>query len=412
MKRLLLAIIRTVATILLLSLLVLTIFSVSPIYRFSAPKAFSGPAIYNPYDGFSGDCKRACFHTHTRVKSIFNESPQWPDSVWADYQRFGYDIVGFSNHNTLTRHPADTSLQIDVYEHGYSFFKFHKLVFNPGRIYRFDHILPFFVSQKQWQLDYLGGDADFVMMNHPDRTILATPRSMRQLTGYRLIEADCNISSELLRWDEALSAGHYSHNLISDDCHDTRDHRKIARRCSWLDVPSARYEDIAPVLIKGNFYSMRIPDFGNGNWEVKYRENAKLPSIKEIGVSEDTVFVRFSAPARIEAWGQDHEKLAEVNSDYMAIVMEEQDPYLRFTANFENGVIIYTNAFARYDPEVSDSPYVVAPHKVNVLLTILWNAGLLAVAILLLRCLLAVFPHKKKETRPTVEQLRFRGIVP
>lgn len=412
MKRLLTAILRIIAAVLLLFFLVLTIFSVSPIYRFQQPKPFSGPEIYNPYDGYSGEWKRACFHTHTRVKSIFNECPEWADSVWADYSRFGYDIVGFSNHNTLTPHPADTSLQMDIYEHGYNFFKFHKLVFNPGHMHRFDHILPFLVSQKQWQYDYLSRDADFIMMNHPDRTILATPRSMRLLSGYRLIEADCNISTDLLRWDEALSAGHYSHCLLSDDCHDSDNHRKIARRCSWLDVPSARYEDIAPVLMKGCFYSTRIPDFGNGDWKVKYRENANLPSLQEVRVSGDSVFVRLSSPARIEAWGQDHRKLAEQRSDSIGVVLGGDDPYVRFTAFFDNGVVLYTNVFARYDPEVSDTPFVVAPHKVSILLTILWNAALLVIAIFLLRCLLAVLTHKKKETRLSVEQLRFRGIVP
>ena len=412
MKRLFLAILRIVAAVLLLCLLVLTIFSVSPIYRFSEPKPFEGPDIYNPYEGFSGQWKRANFHTHTRVKGLLNECPEWADSVLADYRKFGYDIVAFSNHNALTKHPADSSLQINVYEHGINFFKFHKLVFNPRRVHRFDHILPFMVSQKQWQYDYLTRDADFIMMNHPDRTILSTPRSLSLLSGYRLMEADCNISTDLLCWDEALSAGHYSHCLLSDDCHDSDNHRKIARRCSWLDVPSARYEDIAPVLMKGDFYSMRIPDFGNGDWKVKYRENANLPSVQDIGVSGDTVYVRLSSPARIEAWGQDHEKLAEAHSDSIAVVLGENDPYVHFTAFFDNGVVLYTNTFARYDAAVADSPYAVAPHKVNVLLTILWNAALLLVAIFLLRCLLAVFPHKKKESRPTVEQLRFRGIVP
>ena len=412
MKRFLLAIIRTIAAILLLFVLVLTIFSVSPIYRFQAPAPFSGPDIYNPYDGLSGSWKRSVFHTHSRTDGPFNECPLYADSVWSDYLRLGYDIVAFSNHNTLTPHPADSSLQINVYEHGYSFFKFHKLVFNPRSVNRFDHILPFLVSQKQWQYDLLSGKADFIMMNHPDRTVLATPRSMRLLTGYRLIEADCNISSDLLKWDEALSAGHYSHSLLSDDCHDSRNHRKIARRCSWLDTPSPRYEDVAPVLMQGRFYSMRIPDFGDGNWNEKYRANANLPSIEDIGVRADTVYMRLSDPASIEAWGQGHTRLAEVRGDSISLRLPDDAPYVRFTARFDDGVIIYSNAFARYDSATADSPFTVSPHRVNILLTILWNAALLLLAILILRCLRVVLPHKKKESRPTVEQLRFRGIVP
>ena len=412
MKQILLIILRVIAAVLLLAVIVVTIFSVSPIYRFSRPQPFSGPDIYNPYSGLSGSWKRACFHIHTKVDNILNECPEYPDAVLDDYRKFGYDIVAFANHNQLTKHPSDSSLQINVYEHGYSIAKFHKLVFNPGRINRFDHIVPLLKSQRQWQLDYLGKDADFIVFNHPDRTLFTSPRTMRALTGYRLIEADCNYGTDLRLWDAALSAGHYSHNLIGDDCHDSRNHRKIARRCSWLDVPSARYEDIAPVLASGRFFSMRIPDFGNGDWDVKYAENANLPTIQDIGVRSDSIYICLSAPARIEAWGQDHTLLAESYGSYLSYELGDGEPYLRFTAYLDNGVVIYSNAFARYDASVSDTPYVVSPHKVNVLLTILFNLGLLIALIIELLLLRLVVTYKKKKARPTVEQLRFRGIVP
>ena len=409
MKRILSAILRTVAAVLLLTLLVLAIFSVSPIYKFSDPEPFSGPDIYNPYDGLTGQWKKSTFHTHSRVAGPLNECPLPADSVVADYRKLGYDIVGISNHNTVTCNPLDSTIK--VYEHGYNLFKFHKLVFNPLRVRRWDHIIPFMVSQKQWQYDILAGSADFIMMNHPDRTWLMTPRAMRLLSGYRLIEANCT-DNDCIKWDAALSAGHYCHNLSSDDCHDTRNSRKIARRCSFLDTPTTHYEDIAPVLLQGRFYSLRIPDFGDGDWQVKYKENASLPRIEDIGVSGDTVFVRLSKPARIEARGQGHVLLGEAQGDTLSVKMAENEPYVRFTAFFDNEVTLFTNAFARYDSAVADSPFVTGGHKVNILLTILWNAALLALAILLLCGLQAVLPHKKKESRPTVEQLRFRGIVP
>ncbi len=412
MKKILLIVLRAFAAVLLLAAAVITIFSVSPIYRFSKPKPFSGPDIYNPYQGISGSWKRASFHTHTKVDNILNECPEYPDKVLSDYRKLGYDIVTFSNHNLLTPHPTDSTLQVDVYEHGYSISKFHKLVFNPGRMHLFDHILPVLASQKQWQYDYLGRDADFVMMNHPDRTLFTTSRTMRLLTGYRFIEGECGYDTGLIHWDEGLSAGHYSYNLLSDDCHDTGNHRKVARRCTWIDTPGARYEDIAPALGAGRFYSMRIPDFGDGDWQVKYRENANLPSIKDIGVRSDTLFISLSAPARIVATGQDRSVLAETTGTEMTYVMRAGDPYVRFTAYFDNGVNIYSNAFARYNARISDSPYVVSPHKVNVALTVLFNLGLLGLLLLELACLKFVLTHKKKKSRPTVEQLRFRGIVP
>ena len=89
MKRILSAIVRTVAAVLLLTLLVLTIFSVSPIYKFQEPEPFAGPDIYNPYYGLSGQWKRSCFHTHSRVRCPLNECALPADSVVADYRKFG-----------------------------------------------------------------------------------------------------------------------------------------------------------------------------------------------------------------------------------------------------------------------------------------------------------------------------------
>ena len=97
---------------------------VSPVYDFRPPRPFSGPDIYNPYRNLdTANCwKRTNFHTHTRVKGPFppNECEEWPDETWAEYEKFGYDIVTFSNHNEITAHPFDSTLQVNVYEQGYS----------------------------------------------------------------------------------------------------------------------------------------------------------------------------------------------------------------------------------------------------------------------------------------------------
>ena len=114
--RILLKIVYSVLVLLFLAILVT---SVSPIYDFRAPQPFSGPDIYNPYRELdTANCwKRANFHTHTRVKGPFpmNECEEWPDETFAEYEKFGYDIVTFSNHNELTVHPFDSTLQVNVY---------------------------------------------------------------------------------------------------------------------------------------------------------------------------------------------------------------------------------------------------------------------------------------------------------
>ena len=103
-------------------------------------------------------------------KGILNECEYWPAETDEAYRKFGYDIVTFSNHNELTLHPYDSLLQVNVYEHGINLFKYHKLVFGCDEVNRFDHLIPLFASQKQFQLDLLGKESDFIQMNHPLRT--------------------------------------------------------------------------------------------------------------------------------------------------------------------------------------------------------------------------------------------------
>lgn len=388
MKKVLVFFAKILAAIMLLVLTIVLAFSFSPIYRFEEPKPFSGPDIFNPYrhlDASKG-WKRANFHTHTRVKGLLNECPYWPDTVYVDYMRLGYDILTFSNHNKLTVHPYDTALQVNVYEHGYSLFKFHKLVFGSERVCRLDHIVPIFPSEKQFQYDLLAKSSDFIVMNHPDRTNFTTKRCMEKLTGYRLMEGDSGCNTEFLHWDEALSAGHYSFGITNDDCHNSRRHDRIALRCSFLNCEGTNYESIRNTLLDGCFYAMRVPDFGDGDWEEKYRGNASLPSVDTIGLDGSTIFMSLSEPAAfIKVIGQDHATLDSVaNTASISYQLNENDPYARMSAFFPNGAVIYTQPFARYDSSVADSPYRVSDHPVRILATLFYNLAVLA--LLLLSC--------------------------
>lgn len=267
---------KFLASIIVFAVTVIILFSISPIYNFEDPKPFSGPDIFNPYARLDTTIgwKRANFHTHTRVKGLFNECEFWPDYVDEAYRKFGYDIVTFSNHNKLTIHPYDPSLQVNVYEHGYNLFKYHKLVFGCSKVNHFDHFLPLVASQKQWQLFYLGKDADFIQMNHPYRTNNTTERSFRWLTGYRIMELDSGCGTEQEYWDWALSAGHYSFGLANDDLHYPNRSDRMAVRCNMLNCQGATYQDIRETLLSGAYYSLRVPDYGNGDWNVKYMKSS------------------------------------------------------------------------------------------------------------------------------------------
>ena len=385
--RLLRGLLMVVVSLLFLLFLGVLATSVSPIYRFREPKAFSGPDIFNPYrDLDTAYCwKRASLHTHTRVKGPFppNESEAWPQEVYDAYAKLGYDIVTFSNHNEITTHPFDSTLQVNVYEQGYSPYKFHKLVFGSERVKHLDPMVPMLASQRQFELNRLGKDADILQINHPYRTWGSTRDIMESLSGYELMELDTHVSTENEYWDWALSAGHYSFGVASDDCHHPDRHWTIGIRCTFLCTPSGRYEDLRRTLLGGCYYAMRVPDYGDGDWEIKYAKNRELPFIQDIGVRGDTVHMTLSAPAdSIRVNGQDHATLALVEqTDSIAYVMQPTDPYARLTAFFPDGAVIYTNPFARYDASAADSPIDNAPQKVDYLLTILYNLLLLALAV-------------------------------
>ena len=384
MKKVLHILFTVVATVLLLALMAVWVTSVSPVYSFRAPRPFQGPDIFNPYSSLDTveGWKRANFHTHTRVKGPFppNECEAWPQETYDTYEKLGYEIVTFSNHNELTVHPFDSTLQVNVYEQGYSPFKFHKLVFGSKDVIHWDPLLPLLASQKQFQLNYLGKSSDFIQINHPYRTIGLSKAHMEALSGYELMELDTHISTQNEYWDQALSAGHYSFGLANDDLHHARVTNRIGIRCNFLCTPSARYEDLRNTLLGGCFYAMRVPDYGGGNWEEKIEKNHQLPSVRTIGLDGSTLYMTLSARAdSIRVNGQDHATLLlACNTDHVEYTLGADEPYARLTAYFPGGEVIYTNPFARYDASAQESPMNNAPQKVNVLLTVLFNLLLLA----------------------------------
>ena len=388
------------ASVVLLLLLAVWVTGISPIYNFRAPRPFSGPDIFNPYSALdtAAGWKRANFHTHTRVKGPFppNECEAWPQETYDTYRKLGYDIVTFSNHNELTVHPFDPSLQVNVYEQGYSPFKFHKLVFGSPGVIHWDPLLPLLTSQMQFELDYLGRSSDFIQLNHPYRTIGLTEVDMKALSGYEIMELDTHVSTQNEYWDQALSAGHYSFGLANDDLHHARDPYKIAIRCNFLCTPSARYEDIKNTLLGGCYYAMRVPNYGDGDWEEKIGKNRSLPRVESIGLKGDTLYMTLSQKAdSIRINGQNHATLLLArDTDRVDYTLGADEPYARLTAYFPGGEVIYTNPFARYDASLSASPFDNAPQKVNVLLTVLYN--LLVLVLVAATLYLFVRLYRKK----------------
>lgn len=386
---------RVPLSLILVVLSLVTASNLCPIFNFEQGAPFTGKDIYNPYceaDSTLG-WTRANFHTHSRASKWINECELWPDSVRTYYDRLGYGLVSFSNHMELTPDPRDTTGQIWVYEHGLNLAKHHNLVFGADKVNWYDGFLPVLVSQKQFKMDMLTRGADFIFFNHPDRTSFTRDREMSLLSGYRLLEADCGFtesSTYCSKWDTALSNGHYAPSAISDDLHEPRLTAKIGRRCSFLNCRSTRYPDVKDCLLSGNFYTAHIPDFGDGDWDEKIRRNSELPAIRSIGLRDgNVVYMELSRPAHeiqvIGQGGQIVKSLADTSSvDYP---FRDSDSYVRLVARYDDGTVLMSNPFARWDAGSTDwpTPYRDFAHPVNWPLTILYNLAVLLLALLLLR---------------------------
>lgn len=392
-KRIGMVALKSLLVVILVAISIAIATSFSPIYNFAEPRPFCGPDIYNPYrDIDTAHCwKRANIHTHTRVEGILNECEFSADSVYHIYKSFDYDIIGFTNHNELTKHPIDKELQMDIYEHGYNALNYHIMTYGAKRVWLYDALMPLFASQKQFMLDKLSDDADLVQINHPQRIRLFNYADLEKISGYRLMEltaAEEEIENK--QWDIALSAGRYSHGIMNDDLHYPDRPEKIAIRCSFICTPTERYEHVKEALIEGCFYSMSVPNYGDGDWGVKYALNRELPKVKDIGLRDSTIYIELSTAAdSIKIVGSNHRTLHTAYSATSAeYTMQSSDSYARIMAFYNDGAVIYSNAFARYDSAMEESPYRGDMYSINTTLTIIFN---IAVALCLALVLALIY---------------------
>lgn len=376
---------RGVASIIVVAILAVLITSFSPIYNFAEPRSFEGGDIYNPYHSLDSTqvWRRANFHTHTKVDGILNECDYTPEEVIKEFKKYDYDIVTFSNHNEITTVDAIEECGVRAYEHGYNILKNHNLIFCAEEELRYDMLLPLFVSQRQFMLDLLGRDADIVQMNHPLRTIATSDKHIELLSGYDLIELDSGKSTENNYWDIALSAGHYVLGTANDDMHYPDRSNRIAVRCNFVAMSEMSRNELYRALREGCFYSMRVPDYGCGDWSVKMARNAKVPGITDIGLCNSDIYISLSECAdSIKFIGAGHRILhlaTEVDSASMKLPCDE--PYVRITAYFPSGEVIYTNPFARYDAATMDAPKNDIMYSINIMYTILFNIAIVAIVV-------------------------------
>ena len=378
---------RVLVSILFLVVMAFAVTSFSTIYDFATPTPFAGKDIFNPYADFDPTIawKRTTLHTHTRVEGPLNECDFTAEETFNKYRDFGYDIVGISNHNEITPHP-DNKQDIGIYEHGYNLRNFHKLVIGTERVNRFDALYPISASQAQHQLDMLADECAVLQLNHPSRSSLLDSTCLAKISGYDIMElSGVTAYLENRHWDWALSAGRYSFALLNDDLHYPDRSSRFAVRCSFLGANNTSAEEIVATLKSGCYYSMRLPDYGNGDWAEKREKNGALPTIENIGIQGDTLYLKLShTPEQIRVIGEGHTLLKRITaSDTIAYHMRTCDPYARFVASYPDSLIIMTNAFARYDKATMTMPGEGVQYTKNSIATVAYNIAVAAVILII-----------------------------
>ena len=225
-----------------------------PLYDFPAETAFSGRALLNPYASLTHRWQRANLHAHGRAWSGLTNGRQSDDEIVRAYESFGYSVAGVSNYQRIAAFAGVRTMPI--YEHGYNLGKRHQLAIGARTVTWFDFPLWQTLSNQQFVIERVSATADLVGLAHPSSRDAYTPDSLRQLTGYHLIEV---VNGPFLfeeSWDAALSAGRAVWALGNDDTHDLTDPRRTAMAWTMIDAPSASASDIVDALRAGRAYAV------------------------------------------------------------------------------------------------------------------------------------------------------------
>ena len=339
---------RVALLIILLALIIATLFYLQcPVYKFKEGKPFSGNAIFNPYQSLDSlQWKKANFHTHTTASDGKNTLSE----VQRGFNRYGYQILAISDHSVVTPQKLNPAYEIPAYEHGINLSKFHAVIIGARRGSIFDYVLFNTPSQKYdaFRRHHMRGD--IVVLDHPDRTRWLNPEDFRYISWYHFLEVQKGSAiGELPYYDTALSNGHYASAMASDDCHNVEDNRRFARAATYVYTPTARYADVRDALLRGRTFALNIPPFADDPL-YKLKRHHHLPQIRSLVVANDTVTVHLSETATIRAFGQAGKLRGEVgDTNRASFPFTTSDTYLRFVAEFPDGVMLFTNPLVRYD---------------------------------------------------------------
>lgn len=321
------------------AVLLLLPYAFGPVYSFPEPASFAGPALHNPYAGWTGDWQRANLHAHGSAWGGMTSGAQPDSAVAQHYRRLGYTVPGVSNYQAIAAHHGVDTLPL--YEHGFNVGKYHQLAIGARQVEWFDFPLWQSLSHRQYVIDRVKRKAALVSLNHPDSRDAYGNHALRFLSGYDMIEVVNGPFTAEALWDEALSSGHPVWAVANDDTHDLTDARRMAVGWNMIGAPSASEDAVVGALRAGHSYAVL---------RTGALDAAHLTRLERLDVRGDTITVALAgAPSTVVFIGQNGVVRKSVSSVTAAdYTLTDDDTYVR-TVVTSPQTTLFLNPVFRWD---------------------------------------------------------------
>lgn len=327
---------------LLLILLLIAIFPYifSNIYDFPERKEFSGNNFYNPYEDTVGNWYKANFQAHSGAWGGTTDGKVSPKELYDIYKRLGYDIVGLTNYQSITKPVLNDYSFIPMYEHGYNIKKRHQLLIGAKKVVWLDYIFVQTIHHKQDMLKVLRPTTEVITISHPKFSNSFEPSDFSKLTDYDFIEVLNHYRLSLPHWDSALSSGKLAWGMGNDDSHNQKDTNETGRYWNMVFAKNLSDKEIIQSLKYGRNYCVIGSHGINDNHLLSFT------------IKNDTLKLNLkNSASEIRFIGQNGDTLLKVlNSSTAIYVFKQKDTYLRAEV-LNNNSTMYFNPVFRYTKE-------------------------------------------------------------
>lgn len=337
---------RLLALFLLLLAPIAGIQALTPLYKFEGSAPFSGQRWFNPFSSDTLTWTRANFHIHSRTWGGITNGHHSPSEIIRAYDSLGYRWIGIADYQRI-----NSESPILLYEHGWSIGKVHQLCFWPESVRWWDYPLLQTLSAKQHTLRILRPTTPLLVIAHPRFLGSYTGRELSRLGGYDAIEVLNRYGDSIEEWDSALSSGHFTPIIASDNAHDVYNPHEVMSR--WTEVaisPNAPIDSLRAALYRGRTvgYKNRTP----------YPLRA-YPTFRRIELVGETLFVETSQPVdSLRIIGQNgHIRAVSYQTDKLIYSIRPADTYLRAEA-YTSAVEAYTSPLVRGVPKRRPIPNI------------------------------------------------------